>query len=422
MSDWVGGSIQRVSTSLISLFLALGSVYFALAVADRATGILGGFSSLLEIIFLAWLLSFLVAQAAGGLAQRLGIGRGKSIAIVYVLVVVLVILTIAAIVQIGAHDAAAILSRSNEITTRIHGLLVVIQGSVGLSLGTVDLAATFDAAQRSAVDAIGTSLDAQAQAIAAAAAVAAGDLFIIVVLSLYAVTDADVILRALNRLVPNRYSADLDLVEQSVGRAFGGFLKTQVILVAVQVMLTLVVGVVFGLPYMFLTCVVVALAMAIPFFGPPLALLPPLLVAIAFRPETAIPVVLVLFVVQTALVSLIQPRLMKESAGLHPILVLLALLLGAQVAGLWGALFGNPFVAVVTLLVRYLVNLQAVAEVPESNLDDAVAEVQASDPGIPLDEAVAIAADQAEAVLEDQAEASAADGAAADGTTPDHAV
>jgi len=293
---------------------------------------------------------------------------------------------------------------------------------VGLSLGTVDLAATFDAAQRSAVDAIGTSLDAQAQAIAAAAAVAAGDLFIIVVLSLYAVTDADVILRALNRLVPNRYSADLDLVERSVGRAFGGFLKTQVILVAVQVMLTLVVGVVFGLPYMFLTCVVVALAMAIPFFGPPLALLPPLLVAIAFRPETAIPVVLVLFVVQTALVSLIQPRLMKESAGLHPILVLLALLLGAQVAGLWGALFGIPFVAVVTLLVRYLVNRQAVAEVPEINLDDAVAEVQASDPGIPLDEAVAIAADQAEAVLEDQAEASAADGAAADGTTPDHAV
>ena len=419
MSDWLGEPIQRVSRGLISVFLVLGSAYFALAVADRAAGILGGFSSLLEIVFLAWLLSFLVAQAAGALSQRRGIGRGKSIAIVYVLVVVMVGLTIAAIVGIGARDAADILSRSDEITTRIHGLLVGIQDSVGLSRGTVDLAATFDEAQRSAVGAIGTSLDAQTQAIAAAAAVAAGDLFIIVVLSLYAVTDADVILRALNRLVPNRYSTDLDLVEQSVGRAFGGFLKTQVILVAVQVLLTLVVGLLFGLPYLFLVCVVVAIAMLIPFFGPPLALIPPLLVAIAFRPETAIPVVLVLLVVQTALVNLIQPRLMKESAGLHPILVLLALLLGSQVAGLWGAMFGIPFVAVITLLVRYLVNRRAVAEVPGIDLDDAVAEVLASDPDIPLDEAVAIAADQAEAILEDQTGTNAADTNAADTSAAD---
>jgi hypothetical protein len=60
---------------------------------------------------------------------------------------------------------------------------------------------------------------------------------------------------------------------------------------------------------------------------------------------------------------------------------------------------------VLNLLVRYLVNRRVVDEVEGIDLMDAVAEVQAADPDIPLDEAVAIAADQAEAITADQAEA-----------------
>ena len=173
----------------------------------------------------------------------------------------------------------------------------------------------------------------------------------------------------------------------------------------VQAALTIAVGIVFGLPYLYLTTLIVILAMMIPFFGPPLALLPPLLVAIAFRPEVAIPVFIILLVVQTALVNVIQPRLMKEHAGLHPILVLLALLVGAQVAGLWGALFGIPFVAVASLLARYIVNRRAVNEVEGIDLEAAVAEIRAADPDIRLDEAVAIAADVAEAIAAADVEA-----------------
>jgi hypothetical protein len=115
--------------------------------------------------------------------------------------------------------------------------------------------------------------------------------------------------------------------------------------------------------------------------------------------------VLVLLVVQTVLVNVTQPRLMKESSGLHPILVLLALLMGAQVAGLWGALFGIPFVAVLNLLVRFIVNQRAVEEVEGIELEDAVAEARAADPDITLDEAVALAAEQAEAITAAEDEA-----------------
>ena len=61
------------------------------------------------------------------------------------------------------------------------------------------------------------------------------------------------------------------------------------------------------------------------------------------------------------------------------------------------------------LLVRYIVNRRAVDEVEGISLEDTIAEVRAADPGISLDEAVAIAADQAEAITADQAQPITAD-------------
>ena len=398
-------AVTGVSPRLVTFFLVIGSAFFGLSVIDRLVTIAGGFGTILLVVFLAWLLSFLVAQAADAIRQRMGVGRGKAIILAYVGVVILVALLILGTAQVGAHDAADILARRSEVTTRIHGLLVGAQDSLGLSRSVIDLAATFDQAQGQLFGTISASLNAEVQSIAGTAVSVLGNLFVIVVLSIYAVVDVEGILGALDRIVPNRYAKELQLVQETVGRAFGGFLKTQAILVAIQVILTIVVGLAFGLPYLFLTTAVVALAMFIPFFGPPLALLPPLLVAVAFRPEAAIPVVIILLVVQTALVNVIQPRLMEASAGLHPIIVLVALLFGAQVAGLWGALFGIPFVAVLNLLVRYVVNRRAVNEVEGIDLEDTVAEVQAADPAISLDEAVAIAADQADEVVADLATA-----------------
>ena len=386
-------------------FFVLGSLFFGLAIAGRLVAIATGFSSILLIVFFAWLLVFLVAPAVDATGRWLRIGRGKAIAIVYLGVLLCVGFLVFASVQIGAREATAILARSAEITARVHGLLVGAQASLGISPSTVDLAATFDQTQRAFFSTLASTLNAEVQAIARTTLTVMGDLFLIVVLSLYAVVDLDGILGGLTRVVPNRYAQELLLVQQSVGRAFGGFLRTQVILVALQVALTLVVGLVFGLPYLYLTTVGVALAMFIPFFGPPLALLPPLLVAVAFRPEVALPAVAVLLIAQTLLVNVLQPRLMKETAALHPILVLVALLLGAQIAGLWGALFGIPIVAAINLLVRYVINRRAVDEVEGIDLEEVIAEVQAADPEVPLDEAVAIAADRAEALLEDRAEA-----------------
>jgi len=92
-----------------------------------------------------------------------------------------------------------------------------------------------------------------------------GALSIILVLSVFIVSDASGLQAEWRRVIPNRFETQLDLFDRSVGRAFRGFLWMQVILMVIQVVLTLVVGLVFGLPYLFLICLFAALCMPIPF-------------------------------------------------------------------------------------------------------------------------------------------------------------
>ena len=384
-------------------FLGLGAVFFGLAVLDRILALFAGFSSLLLTIFLTWLLAFLISPLVDSLDRRLPRGRGLAVAVAYGGVIGGIALFVIAVAQVGAREASDLVGRTDEITASLATLVGNVQRVIGLDRSTVDLVAFIQDAQQRTLPNMIQQLADQTQVIAGSVLAVFGTLFIVVVLSLYAVADPEAITRTLRRIVPNRHTETLLLVQRTVGRAFRGFLRTQVVLVLIQVGLTLVLGLLFGLPYLFLLTVSTALLMFIPFFGPPLALIPIVFVALAFRQDVALPAVAILVVAQTILVNAIQPRLLREGVGLHPILVIVALLAGAQVAGLWGAIFGIPFVAVVNLLLRYIIDARAVNEVEGIELEEVVAEIQAENPEVEVEEAVAIAADLAEAMLETDA-------------------
>jgi predicted PurR-regulated permease PerM len=383
-----------------NLFLGLGAAFFGLALLDRLLGVFAEFSSILLICFLTWLFAFLMKPLVDALDRRLPSGRGVAILAAYGAVVGSVALFVAAMAQVGVSEAANLLSRTAEIGRSIAKFAADAQATVGISTSLIDLGAVVGEAQANLVPAIAQQLNDQTQTIAGAVISGLGNLFIVVVLSVYAVADPGSISGALRRAVPNRHTDNLLLVQRTVGRAFRGFLRAQLILVGIQIVLTLAVGVVFGLPYLFLVTVSTAVLMFIPFFGPPLALIPIAFLAIAFRPDLALAMIVFVVVVQTIVVNAVQPKLLKEGVGLHPILVILALLVGSQVAGLWGAVFAIPVVAILNLLLRYAIDLRAVSEVEGLDVEEVVAELQAEEPGLPVEDAVAIAAARAEAVQE----------------------
>ncbi len=142
---------------------------------------------------------------------------------------------------------------------------------------------------------------------------------------------------------------------QSLERNFGVFLGGQL---TVAVVYGIVVGLLMsitGFEYSVTTACVCGLLMVIPFFGGPLSLLPPLLVGIGSKTGGPIILVLiVLFIVQTALLNVVLPKLVGREAGIGPVLTLFVLLAGAQVGGIWGVLLAVPLAGVVKSMVDYL--------------------------------------------------------------------
>jgi len=334
-------------------FLVLGSAYFAMLLAERLIGVLGGFASIVLIVFLAWLLSFVMSPVVSWLEERLDAPRGPVVVATYLLALVvfgfILFYTGAAITQQVGELAEAYPGAERNI------IAVLADWESGLQLGRlrIDLTDLYAGAVAQ-VGQVGSDIVQQAEGIARVTIAALGSLFLIIVLSLYMLMDSRRILGRLRAGVPRRYTDEAEMFERSIVRAFGGFLRAQLILALMQAALVAVVGTAFGIPYLFLWGTISALAMLIPFFGPPLALIPPIAGAVLFTGGAAIPITIILVVIQTVLVNWLQPRLMRDALGLHPILVLVGLLLGAQVAGVWGALFGIPVIAVLWVFVSYV--------------------------------------------------------------------
>jgi len=348
------------------VFLALGSLYVAFLVIERVLDLLGGFGTILLIVFLAWLLAFVMSALVAGLEERIDLPRPTIVVGSYLAALVVfgfvVFYTGAAITQQVAE-----LARNYPNTERdILGVLADWERGLQFGRLRIDLTDLYAGAV-AGLEQIGSQIVEQAQNIAGVTIAALGSLLLIIVISLYMLMDSQRILGRLRAAVPRRYRDEADLFERSIIRAFGGFLRAQLILAIMQALLVGVVGTIFGIPYLFLWGTISALAMLIPFFGPPLALLPPIVGAVLFAGGAAIPVAVILLAVQTVIVNWLQPRLMRGALGLHPILVLVGLLLGAQVAGVWGALFGIPVIAVLWVFVSYAV----FRTIPNAALSDA---------------------------------------------------
>jgi predicted PurR-regulated permease PerM len=350
----VGGGIGPRERRWLLAFLILGSAYFAVLLLQVAVDFLGGFSQIILVVFLAWLLAFVISPVARFLDEHVRISRPLAVFVAYLLALIALGFVLFTAGSAITQELTRITEEfPTETAPNIEATLRGYQTGLGLDRVDIDLVELFRTARGQIGTLIGAIFD-QAEVIAGATLATLGSLALILILSLYMLMDSERILGKLNRAVPKRFSDEMALLELSVARAFGGFLRAQIILAAIQALLVAVVGVIFGIPYLFLIGTLSTLAMLIPFFGPPLALIPPIVAAWIYTPEWFVPATIILVAVQTVIVNWLQPRLMQGALGMHPILVLVGLLVGAQVAGVWGALFGIPVIAVLNVFLNLL--------------------------------------------------------------------
>ena len=332
----------------LDALLALAVVALVFVVLGYLANLLAAFGDLILVFFLAWLLAFILTPLVARVATIPFLSRTGAVFIVYILL-------FGGLVVLAVAVAGALASSITDFIASVPSLRVDLprilapwqQRLDDLGLVDIDLAEqgrTFlDNLNRYA-----NQLAGPLQQIAVASLGALANLLLIIILSLYMVADRDRLLASGFRLVPPQYKEEARLLETSVARSFGGFLRGQAIMGIVYAAVAVVASAVFGLDYLAGTAAAAGLLMAIPFFGPFLAWAPPVLVALFVRPDATLGTLVVMAVGWLIVMNVLQPRLMASALRIHPIIVLGSVLVGGKIAGISGAIFGIPIAAVLS--------------------------------------------------------------------------
>ncbi len=184
------------------------------------------------------------------------------------------------------------------------------------------------------------------------------------VLSFYLVVDLPKIQRGFMAIVPPANHRELISILERMGRALGAFFRGQ-LLVALFVGLASMLGLyIVGLPYWAVVGGVAGLFNLIPMIGPFIGAIPALF--IAFTTTTsggllnlepgwplAVGAGVALLIVQQIDNHIISPNVVARTVKLHPVTVLLGLLVGGTLLGLWGMLLAVPTIASAKILVLH---------------------------------------------------------------------
>ena len=334
---------------LVGALLVLGVVTLFFVVVGQLAGAFFFFGDIFLTFFLAWLLAFIISPIVARLmAIDPRLPRAVAAVIVYTLVVAVLVVVMVAAAGALAASTAQFVASIPDIRGNLPTIVAPWQEVLNsIGLGQVDLVALANDALAN-LDQLAGALVEPLRQVAVASLGAIGTMLIVFFLSIYMVVDRDQILSFLFRLVPPAYAEEALLLQTSVSRSFGGFLRGQALMGIVYFLIALATHLLLGLPLAALSSVSAGVLQAIPFFGPFLSWAPPVIIALLLQPSALLPTLLLMGVGWIVVMNVLQPRIMQGAVGIHPIVVLGSVLIGSRIAGIPGAIFGIPIAAVVS--------------------------------------------------------------------------
>jgi predicted PurR-regulated permease PerM len=185
---------------------------------------------------------------------------------------------------------------------------------------------------------------------------------IMLVLSFYLAVQEDGVARFLRLVTPARHEKYVvDLWHRSQTK-IGYWMQGQLILAVLVGVLVYIGLLIVGIPHALLLAVIAGAFELIPLFGATLAAIPTLFIAFTYGGMTTALIVLALYVVIQQLEShVIGPQVVRKIVGVPAVVSILALVVGAQLAGFLGVLISVPVASVIMELLHDLGEHKAIA-------------------------------------------------------------
>lgn len=308
--------------------------------------------SILGPFFLAFVLAYLLNPLVVVL-ERHKISRKKSILIVFGMIVAVLITIIFLVLPILYNELtklAVILPNAiQQFTERVDGLREQFKATGLPSRVALVLDEHLGQGEVVIANRLNLFLDNLPKVLSTAT------LYILSpVIAVYFLTDWKGLGVHFNRMVPQRWRMEWRRLWQDINHVIRQFVRGDLV-VAVIVGVLVGIGVkLVGMEYAVLIGLICGIFDLIPYFGPFIGAVPAILLALTHSPAMAFKVGLIIFIVQQLEGSIISPKLMGDSVGLHPLWVVFALLAGGELVGFWGMLLAVPVAAVIRVVFNHI--------------------------------------------------------------------
>ncbi len=176
----------------------------------------------------------------------------------------------------------------------------------------------------------------------------------IFILSFYMLIDRNRLGRELPGLFPQSFKEKGVLTVHLVEEKLGYWLRGQVVLSLAIGIITWIALTILGIPFALPLAILAGFLEIIPTLGPFIAAIPATIVGLAISPVMALSVIAVYIVIQLTENNFLVPKIMEKAVGLNPVVIIIAILVGANLLGVLGALLSIPFVSAAVIVLRAL--------------------------------------------------------------------
>jgi len=178
-------------------------------------------------------------------------------------------------------------------------------------------------------------------------AVALTWLFLIPLIALYLLLDADRLRKQLMTVFLERHQPSVDQALTAINKTLGSYIYSRVVLALIVWVSYTLLLLFMDVPYSLLLGILAFIGEFIPVVGGLMAFIPIVLIVLITAPAKLIWIVVIIAIIQGLQSYVVAPKIMGEAMDIHPLTVVVAMLVGGTLGGGLGLLLAVPVAAAI---------------------------------------------------------------------------
>lgn len=179
-------------------------------------------------------------------------------------------------------------------------------------------------------------------------------LVLIIIFSFYFSVDKERFMLRVKKAIPNKHREDISYLTKNIDIALQQFIRGRMLMAIFVGLLTMVYLLVLRVDFAIIIGLITCVADIIPFIGPFLGCAPAVLFAFMDSPMKALWVLILFVIVQWVENNILAPKLIGDSTGLNPLVILISIIIGGGIFGVWGMVISVPLTSIIFILVDFI--------------------------------------------------------------------